>query len=322
MTQTAPATDATVANNRAGIGRALLAVACFSVAPIFVLAANPPFSAIEIAFWRLAIGAIFVGLLGIVTHTPMRLAPSAWRRFIGYGLALAAHLSCYVAALSFTTIAHAVALTYTSPVIIAILSAIFLHERPVLGTVIGLLVAVAGVAVLSGFQPNEAQCTIATGHCMILGDGLAVLAALFASLYTLAGRIESQRYPLFAYTFAVYGFAALWLLPLAAVLATRHGYSPAAIGAVVALGVVPLGMGHTLYNAALRRANPTLVNLIATQEITGGIILGAIVYHQIPSLASLAGVIITLAGIVVVMIFPPTPAPLGAGHLSTREDVS
>ncbi len=305
MAQTATGAAAT---ERAGIWRALLAVGCFSVAPVFVLAANPPFSAIEIAFWRLAIGAVFVGLLGIVTRAPMRLAPGAWRRFALYGLTLAAHLSCYVAALSFTTIAHAVALTYTSPVIIAILSALFLRERPVLGTVIGLIVAVAGVAVLSGFQPNEAQCTLGTGHCMILGDGLAVLAALFASLYTLAGRIESQRYPLFAYTFAVYGIAALWLLPLAAVLATRHGYPPAAIGAVVTLGVVPLGMGHTLYNAALRRTNPTLVNLIATQEITGGIILGAIVLHQIPSLASLIGVIITLAGIAVVMIFPPVPA--------------
>ena len=289
---------------RAGIGLGLLAVCCFSVAPVFVLVANPSFSALEIAFWRLAIGAGFVGLLGLATRTAMRLGRGEWRRFALYGLTLAIHLSAYVAALSFTSIAHAVALTYTSPLFIALLAAIFLHERPTLGTLAGLAVAIAGIALLSGFQPDFGQCNIAAGHCTLFGDGLALIAGLFSAIYSLIGRIERERHPLFRYTFHVYGFAALWLLPFAAVLAARHAYPLAAIGAVVALGVVPLGMGHTLYNAALRRANPTLINLVITQEITGGIILGALFLHQIPAALTLVGVAVTLAGIVIVMLNP------------------
>ncbi len=305
-------THAPAQEQRAGILVALAAVGCFSLAPVFVLVANPPFSALEIAFWRLAIGAAFVGTLGLLTRTSLRLPRREWGKFILYGLTLAIHLSSYVAALSFTSIAHTVALTYTSPIFIALLAAIFLRERPTRGTLVGLVIAVAGIAILSGFQLDYRACTTASGHCSIVGDGLALCAGLFSAIYSLAGRVERERHPLFAYTFYVYGFAALWLLPIAATLFMRHSYPLPAVGAVVALGIVPLGMGHTLYNAALRRANPTLVNLIATQEITGGILLGALFLHQIPTALSLAGVAVTLVGIVIVMLHPARAVPDGS----------
>jgi drug/metabolite transporter (DMT)-like permease len=289
---------------RVGIGMVLIAVCCFSTAPIFVLAANRNFSPIEIAFWRVLIGAAFVGMLGYVARVDFRLHGREWQRFWLYGFALALHLSTYVAALSFTSIAHAVALTYTSPIWIALLGAIFLHERPTLGTIAGLAVAIAGIVILSGFQPDYGRCEVASGHCSVLGDGLALIAAICAAIYSMAGRVERESHPLFRYTFYVYGFAALWLAPVAIVLATRHSYTIPAVGAVVALGLVPLGMGHTLYNAALRYTNPTLVNLISTQEITGGIILGMVIYHQVPEITSVVGVIVTLVGIVIVMLNP------------------
>jgi drug/metabolite transporter (DMT)-like permease len=71
---------------------------------------------------------------------------------------------------------------------------------------------------------------------------------------------------------------------------------------VLALGLLPLGLGHTLYNAALRRTPATYVNLIATQEVTLGILLGILLLGEIPSLNSLIGAFITLVGIVMVIL--------------------
>jgi len=300
---------------RAGIFIAVAAVGCFSLAPVFVLVANPPFSALEIAFWRLAIGAGFVGALGLLTRTPLRLRRQEWGKFALYGLTLAIHLASYVAALSFTSIAHAVALTYTSPIFITILSAIFLHERPTRGALLGLAVAIIGIGVLSGFQLDYHSCTTGHGPCSPVGDLLALSAGLFSAIYSIAGRVERERHELFNYTFFVYGLAALWLLPIAVTLMAHHAYPLIAVGAVIGLGIVPLGMGHTLYNAALRRTNPTLINLVITQEITGGIILGAIFLHQIPSALSLVGVAVTLAGIIIVML----ATPLGNSSLNVVE---
>ena len=48
----------------------------------------------------------------------------------------------------------------------------------------------------------------------------------------------------------------------------------------------------------------TNVNLIATQEVTGGILLGILLLGEIPSLATLTGIGVTLVGIILVLFEP------------------
>jgi drug/metabolite transporter (DMT)-like permease len=167
----------------------------------------------------------------------------------------------------------------------------------------GIGVAVIGVAIMAGFEPHYTACSLnGTGQCMVLGDVIALLSGLCLAIYSVAGRGERDRHPLFRYTTNVYGLAALWLLPVTLFLAFQHTYPLAAVGAVVALGVFPLGLGHTLYNAAVRRVHATYANLIATQEVTGGIILGVLLLGEVPSLTTIVGVIVTLVGIVGVLV--------------------
>ena len=67
--------------------------------------------------------------------------------------------------------------------------------------------------------------------------------------------------------------------------------------AIVALGLFPLAIGHTLYNTAVRLTSPTYVNLIATQEVIGGIALSAIFLGEQLTWPALTGAILTLAGV-------------------------
>lgn len=279
-----------------------VAVAFFSTSAVFVRW-SAPFSAVEIAFWRLAIAAALVGLLGLTTHTRLRIQRQEVPRFLFYGLITALHFIFYIAALSFTTIAHGLALVYTSPIFVTILSALFLKEVLPRRKYLGIGVAVLGVAVMAGFQPHYTSCNLSgTGQCMALGDGLAVLSAICFAIYSVAGRRERERHPLFRYTLNVYGLAALWLLPATLLLAFRHPYPLTALAAIAALGIFPLGLGHTLYNAAVRKVHATYANLIATQEVTGGIILGIFLVGEIPSLLTILGVVITLVGILGVLL--------------------
>jgi drug/metabolite transporter (DMT)-like permease len=71
---------------------------------------------------------------------------------------------------------------------------------------------------------------------------------------------------------------------------------------ILILGVFPLGVGHTLYNAALRRAHPTLVNVIATQEVTGGILLSWWLLGEVPALHAVVGALIMLVGVIQVVV--------------------
>ena len=277
-----------------------VAVFFFSTSAVFVRWSQP-FNAVEIAFWRLTTATLLVAVLGGITHQPLLLKRNELPRFLFYGLVTALHFIFYIASLSFTTIAHTLAITYTSPIFVSIFSAVFLHEALPARKYIGISLTVVGIAIMAGFEPHYTACSL-HGQCMILGDGLALLAALCFSIYTIAGRGERDRHPLFRYTTNVYGMAALWLLPAVLFFAFQHSYPLTAVLAVVALGIFPLGLGHTLYNAAIRKVHATYANVIATQEVTGGVLLGIILLHEIPSVATIIGGVVTLVGIMSVLV--------------------
>src|SRR5579885_445591 len=295
-------TQIPVKQSKLGLLYVCIAVVFFSTSPIFVRWSQP-FSSVEVAFWRLAIATLLVAVMGLITRQRLLLKRQELPRFLFYGLVTALHFIFYIASLSFTTIAHTLALVYTSPIFVTIFSAIFLREPLPWRKYLGIGVAVIGVAIMAGFQPHYTACDLqGTGQCMILGDSLAVLSAICLAIYSVVGRSERDRHPLFRYTANVYGLAALWLLPATLYFAFQHAYPPGAVAAVLALGIFPLGLGHTLYNAAVRKVHATYANLIATQEVTGGIVLAIFLLGEIPSPVTILGVLVTLIGILGVLL--------------------
>ncbi len=272
----------------------MLAVLFFATSPVLVRLAEP-LSPYEKTAGRLAVAALGLWLLTRLRGERLRLTRRDLPLFVGIGLIAAVHFLAYVASLNFTTIAHSLAIVYTAPIFVAIFSAWFLKEPIRPRQWLGVLVAVAGVAILAGFEPNW-------NARMALGDLLALLSAITFGLYSVAGRRQRTRYALFPYAIAVYGLAALWVLPAAAANFTPAGYTLGPLLAVLALGIIPLGIGHTLYNAALRRTHATTANLIATQEVTLGILLGALILGEVPALNEMAGVLVTLLGIALVLL--------------------
>ncbi|HTK10254.1 MAG TPA: EamA family transporter [Ktedonobacteraceae bacterium] len=287
---------------RNGLLYVCIAVMFFGTSSVFTRW-SAPFNALEIAFWRLAIAAILVAIFGLITRQSLLLARRDIPRFLLYGLVTALHFFFYNASLNYTTVAHSLSITYTSPIFVALFSVLFLRESLPIRKYVGIGIAVLGIAILVGFEPQYRECSLTTtGNCMVLGDGLALLSAICFGIYSIAGRGERERHPLFRYTMNVYGMAALWLLPLELYFAFDHPYPLLAVGSILALGIFPLGLGHTLYNASVRKIHATYANLIATQEVTIGVILGIFLLGEIPSLAAIIGGVVTLAGIISVLI--------------------
>jgi len=90
-------------------------------------------------------------------------------------------------------------------------------------------------------------------------------------------------------------------LPTALLTFAPGEYATRSVMAVVLSGLLPLATGHTLYNAALRRTHATTVNLIASQEVTGGVLLGWLLLGQAPQPNEIAGIAMALSGIAVVL---------------------
>ncbi len=292
-----------------GIGyiQALGAVTLFSTSPVLVRWAGEV-SAVEITFWRLALATLTVGVIGVLTGQPVRWRSLPHRRFAGYGVVIALHFFLYIASLSFTTVAHSLALVYTAPLFIAVFSWLFLGEtlsgRRWLGVLLGVLGVgvLAGLEAVSGSPPGGGPASRSTAP---LGDALALGSAITFAVYSVIGRAQRRAHRLFDYAAGVYGWGALWFLPLALWQAPGSRYDLLGISgglAIVGLGVGPLGTGHTLYNAALRRVPATAVNLIATLEVVGGVALSAAFLGELPSAIALTGGAIVLAGILLVVL--------------------
>jgi drug/metabolite transporter (DMT)-like permease len=281
------------AGQLSGVILAAIAVCLFSTSPVLV-AWGAPLNSLEMTAGRLSVGALAVWGMARVARQPLFPHRADIPRFAGFGLAAALHFLSYIASLSFTTIAQSLAIVYTAPIFVTIFSAVFLNEPIVRRKWIGAIITVLGIAVMVGF---EAQLDAR----MLFGDALALVSAVTFGIYSVAGRSQRRRYPLFTYAGTVYALAALWVLPAALLTFTPSGYTTRSIMAVVASGLLPLATGHTLYNAALRRTHATTVNLIATQEVTGGVLLGWLLLGQAPQPNEIVGIIMSLAGIAVVL---------------------
>lgn len=278
---------------RLGIYFAALATCFLCTSPILARWANLTLSSAEITAGRFLVGGLTILTLALLKR--QRFPPiNEWIKFAGFGLITTLHFLSYTASLEYTTIAHSLAIVYTAPIFVAFFSWYTLGERLTSRKWLGTLVVVAGVAILAGFEPSFNQR-------MFFGDLLALVSALTFGIYSVAGRSQRNRYDLFVYVGVVYSLAALWTLPIAAATFRPGGYSVNAVASVIGLGLLPLAIGHTLYNAALRRVNATVVNLIATQEIMGGILLGIWLLGEYPSVNTLIGVVVTLIGILLVL---------------------
>ena len=283
-----------MSEERRGLLYVSVAVLFFSTSPVLTRWAAP-LSPYEIATGRLGIAALAILALATLRRQRVRLARRDVPRFILFGLVAAVHFFCYIASVGYTTIAHSLSIVYTAPIFVTLFSALFLKEPIPRRKWGGVLVAVVGVAILAGFEPHFTRR-------MLIGDLLALGSAITFGLYSVAGRSQRESYPLFTYATAVYGLAALWMLPVAAANLTPEGYTLVPILSVIALAILPLGIGHTLYNAALRRAHATSVNLIATQEVTGGVLLGILLLGEMPGVNEIVGMVVTLLGIVLVVL--------------------
>ncbi|MSQ44331.1 MAG: EamA family transporter [Chloroflexi bacterium] len=306
-------------SRRLGYLFAVIAVSLFSTSPALVRYA-PLVGPIEITFWRLLTGAATILIVSsIATRVATKrvargqanltktghdeAAPGinfravATPKFAIYGLLVAVHFGSYIASLGLTSTAHSLVITYTAPVFVAIFAHVFLHESIRPQAWFGIAIAVAGAVFLTGFEPTLTSRSL-------IGDGMALFTAVTFGIYSIIGRQARNQHSLVEYAFGVYLWGAIWLLPAAIWTMGGSTYDVVSGLAIIVLGVAPLGTGHTLYNAALRRIPATAANIIAMLEVIGGVLLTAWLFGELPTTTSIAGAGVILAGILIVVWEP------------------
>ncbi|WP_442909365.1 DMT family transporter [Halovenus sp. HT40] len=211
------------------------------------------------------------------------------------GLALAVHFASWFESLAWTSVAASVTLVQSQPIFVAVGAWALLSERVTRRVTIGILVAVAGIVTMSLGDLFGGV----VGANPLLGNSLALLGAVMAAGYVLAGRSLRQRLALIPYVVVVYSVCTVGLLAL--VLAQGHpltGYGSQEWLVFVGLAVGPGLLGHTVINWALAHLESSVVSVSLLGEPIGATVLAALLLAETPTPLTLLGGAVVLAGIV------------------------
>ncbi len=282
----------------------LMAVAVVGVSFSGPLTALVSTSFLAIAFWRNAAGALLLlpVLLGRERATLTGLRPRDLTTSVVAGLFLAAHFAAWLPSLSMTTVAASTALVTTTPVWTALAARVSGVRLPA-QVWAGLALAVVGVALIAGVD-------VAVGPEALAGDGLALLGAICAGGYMLAGARARTRLATSAYSVVCYATCAAVLAVAALVTATPlAGFSARDWWLIAAITVCAQILGHTLLNLVLSTVGPTVVGLAVLLEVPGALLVALVLLQQTPPLLALPGLVAVVAGVALVVRAgrPPTP---------------
>ena len=211
------------------------------------------------------------------------------------GLALAVHFASWFESLAWTSVAASVTLVQSQPVFVAIGAWLLLSERVTSRKLLGIVVAVVGIAIMS---VGDLLDGVLVGPDPLYGNALALLGALMAAAYVLAGRSLRQRVALVPYVVVVYGVCTLALL--AVVLAQGHplsGYQPREWLIFAGLALGPGLFGHTVINWALAHLESSVVSVSLLGEPIGATLLALVVLAELPTRFTIVGGVIVLVGI-------------------------
>lgn len=253
---------------------------------------------------RLAIAAAVMA--AVVTARRMRW-PSARdvAAFVVVGLLSNAAPLCLIAISVSHVDSSVTAITMALVPLITAFLAVFAGSYPSVRSVVGIALGLVGVFVLFGPQAFSS-----------FGDGTrgliaAVAAALIFSVSLFAVRMVRHLDPVMVTALSLIS-AVIWTVPVALLLdAVPHAWpSPAATGSVLVLGLWNTAASNLLMFALLRRAGPTFTSYNNQLVPMVAVVCGTLFLGEALTGASIAGVILVLAGVAISTARsrpPPTP---------------
>lgn len=267
------------------------AVGIISFASILIKLADAP--ALIIAAYRLGIAGLLLTPFALSRQRGRLRALS--RRDLGLSLLsgafLSLHFLAWISSLQYTSVASSVVLVATNPIFVGLGSVWILKERLPRLLVGGILLSVAGGALIGSED-------LRLGQGALYGDLLALLGAIAHSGYLLVGQRVRRKTDTLTYIWLVYGMAALILL--SALFATHvplSGYSPRTVLMIVLLALGPQLLGHTSYNWALRYVSAAAVAVVILGEPVGATLLANWILGEGITGPKVLGGALVLAGI-------------------------
>jgi drug/metabolite transporter (DMT)-like permease len=213
------------------------------------------------------------------------------------GVFLAGHFLLWTESLKYTSVAASVLLVSLHPIIVTPLGKRLLGERVSRQMLAGGGLAIAGTIVTCAgdFRVDSS----AFG-----GDLLAIAGGLCLAGYLVIGRSVRANLGVAGYSAIVYAVVCVLAALTAVAGGVAHLPSPRVALACFGLALVCTIGGHTVYNWALRHVPVLLVSVSFLGEPPLTAVLALLILASVPSLATVLGGVLILAGLALALVEP------------------
>lgn len=255
--------------------------------PLIALSTMP---VLTLIFWRNLGGAIAT-LPFALRHSRDR-AGIKWAVFAGFILAL--HFVGFFLAMRMTSVAAGTALVALQPIFAALIVKFSGGHIPSTAW-LGMVVSFIGVGLVSGVD-------LQISFRSFLGDIAAIISALLAAGYMIAGSKAMRTLESTLYTTICYFVCAFTALPLALIAGNQiTGFEPKQWWILVGLIIGAQLLGHSMFNSTLKRVSPAIVSLIVFFEVPVSAVLAFWWLGQKPPIGIIPGIALILFGCILVV---------------------
>jgi drug/metabolite transporter (DMT)-like permease len=266
-------------------------IACSTAALMIKAADTDP---ALVAAWRLLLACPLLWPLHLAARRRHPACPAGriWRRALPAGLLLAAHFWSWNIGVRWTGIANASLVVNLTPVVMPIIAALLLHERPRVRELLGTAIALAGTILLAA---GDAEISARQA----LGDLVCFGSMLTFAIYLAWGRRSGDLPSIWLYMPPVYLIAGLAGLGAGA---AASGTLLPADGRewllLAGLALVPTITGHTILNHAMRHLRSQVVAIVNLGQFIPAGVLAWCLFDELPGWQSAVAAPLVVGGCV------------------------
>lgn len=260
----------------------------------FIRVAVPAFGPAALVALRVVIGGLLLWLVAAALRRPIVVRRHLPRLAI-LGLLNAAlpYLLISAAELHLTA-SFAAILGATVPLFAAVMAARLLGERLNASRVGGLVLGIVGVAVMVGWGPMALD-----GATVLSVLAMLVASASYASsgIYT---KLKLKGVSTYSLALGQQLGALVWLAIPGALLVPKTAPSSAAVGSLLALGLLSTGVAYLMFFELLERVGPTKTTTVTYLIPIVGMLAGAVMLGEPLTGGMLVGLVLVLASVLLV----------------------
>lgn len=206
----------------------------------------------------------------------------------------------FVIGLSRTTVAHSALIIATGPIFVLLIAAYMKLEKITPLKIVGMLIALGGVAVLVQQSYTQPGSGSPSGQPTLAGDALTALASTAFSVFAVLGKKATERYSSLAVNGFAYVAGGMMLIPVLLWQGSSFSFtriSPAGWGSLVYMALFPSVICYVIYYYALSRISASRVTAFIYLEPVIATLMAVAFLGERVTMQLVAGGTVIFAGV-------------------------